>query len=228
MKEPEKTPLEAVLNIVNKGIEKISNEILIFLLCYPIVLIAVWVYAKDLFLKSGVLFFYIIPFLAVGYYLLRDKQKGIQTDKKYKNQQKHTEELKKMDAEKDVALAKAEAEIRKLKQDVLNIQGLVTGVEADRMSAEEIAAINIEQVVREIGEKAKVAGFLIGQTELSKNIKKLNDNQRESLAILVTYLTKLDDKQSEDIEYLMQNIKLLNTDEKRKSFIESFDEIRKN
>ncbi|WP_413173906.1 hypothetical protein [Anabaena azotica] len=207
MKEPEKTPLEAVLNIVNKGIEKISNEILIFLLCYPIVLIVLWVYAKDLFLKSGVLFFYIIPFLAVGYYLLSDKQKGIQTDKKYKNQQKHTEELKKMDAEKDVALAKAEAEIRKLKQSVKNISdSFVKGVVADRMTVEELAAINVDQLVEGITQKAKVIGFEIGKSELSKAIEELNPATISNLKILIEYLPTLDDQEKKILGRVMKNI----------------------
>lgn len=209
MAEQSKAPYEEALS---KGIEKLTSEIFIFLLCYTILLIGMAVLGTKLPTELRTLL-YILPVLGIGPYLwLRRQQLMTETQKAKDNLLAQTEARK---MEKDEKIAELEAENARLKNLVITAKGVVGGLVAGVAGTENDSPEFVEAVAKlklavdaeNVSEGGQVGGLLIKKNDLAERIQSLDEETQNSLKGLVLYLQKISKNGTEDAENLATLIK---------------------
>ncbi|MEH2238317.1 hypothetical protein [Nostoc sp.] len=178
MTEPSKAPFETVLS---KGIEKLTSEIFIFLLCYTILLIGMAVLGTKLPTQLRTLL-YILPVLGISSYLLLQGQK-------LKNKTRFRE------MESNERIAELEAQIKNLEVEAKDIKGSIVGaIEGlpEDASPEVLKALTgIKARINATSVENSAVGGLLYRDDLSKLAKSLDAEAQNDLKGLIMYFQKI-------------------------------------
>lgn len=179
MEEKGKVPFEAALS---KGIEKLTSEIFIFLLCYTILLIGMAVLGTNLPKELRTLL-YILPVLGIGSYLLLQGQK-LKKKTRYR------------EMEGNERIAELEAKIKDLEINAEKVSAsVVAAIEGlpDDVSPEVTKALGeIKQQItaKDITEGSTVAGISF-KDDLSKLAKSLDAETQNVIKSLMMYFQRI-------------------------------------
>ena len=225
-----RAPFEDVLG---KGIEKLTSEIFIFLLCYTILLIGLAVFGAQLAIEFRTLL-YLVPVLGVApYFWLRRQQLTTEAQTAKENLLRQTEQRRaeieaekqklKLDAETQLQQIKAEKDQKITELEALNLKlnMKVQQVSNSRVLGTENAPndLNLEALkigldANDIKEGSTVAGLSFEDDDLIKLFQELDDESRNDLRILILYLKNRNKKNRDDLRSLIKDIQELN-DENR-------------
>ncbi|MBS3028207.1 MAG: hypothetical protein HCA25_14285 [Dolichospermum sp. DET50] len=188
IKAPGQEVVTEGMKTVNELAKKLTNEILIFLSVYLILLVILTILGKPN--EKLNIVFYFVPILAVISYLYLESKKFEDNDKI-----------------RDQAYKLRESDSGSNKIDIDNAEIVVARlIESNiNLTPDQIKAIRAIVNIRN-AKNVDARAAVLNASELSQNIEKLPEKTRINLASLVSDIEKLDDKDSDIMGIVMKNI----------------------
>ncbi|MFS0517802.1 hypothetical protein ACEYW6_24235 [Nostoc sp. UIC 10607] len=225
-----KAPFEDVLG---KGIEKLTSEIFIFLLCYTMLLIGIGVFGTKLATELRTLL-YILPVLGVGpYFWLRRQQLTAEAQAAKDNLLRQTVQRQaEIEAEKEKLRLDAQTQIEKIKAETdqkiagLQTENLNLNMKVEQLSNSKVLGtenapkgLNLEQFkigldAKDIKEGSTVVGLSFEDDDLIQLFQELDKENQNDLRIFILHLKKINKENGYQLRSLIKDIQELN-DENR-------------